>query len=99
LALGAPVREEVIYRVRYRGYREREMRQIEKLRHLENVRLPADLDYGAVTGLRAESRQKLAQVRPATLGQAQRISGVGPADVSLLLVALRARSREQAAEG
>jgi tRNA uridine 5-carboxymethylaminomethyl modification enzyme len=99
LALSAAVREEVIYRVRYKGYRERDLRQIEKLRHLENVRLPADLDYGTVAGLRAESRQKLAQVRPATLAQAQRISGVGPVDVSLLLVALRARSREQGAEG
>ena len=91
LALGAEVREEVIYRVRYRGYRERELRQIEKLRHLENVRVPADLDYATVPGLRAESRQKLAKVRPATLAQAQRISGVGPADVSLLMVAIRAR--------
>ncbi|HTB63648.1 MAG TPA: FAD-dependent oxidoreductase [Opitutales bacterium] len=90
LALAAPVREEVLYRVRYRGYLERESRLIEKMRHLENVRLPADMDYAAVPGLRAESRQKLAQVRPATLAQAQRISGVGPADVSLLLVALRA---------
>jgi tRNA uridine 5-carboxymethylaminomethyl modification enzyme len=94
LTLPAAVREEVVYRVRYRGYREREMRQIEKMRHLENVRLPADLDYGAVAGLRAESRQKLALVRPATLAQAQRISGVGPADVSLLLVALRGRGTE-----
>jgi len=99
LALSVAVREEVIYRVRYKGYRERDMRQIEKLRHLENVRLPADLDYSTVAGLRAESRQKLAQVRPATLAQAQRISGVGPVDVSLLLVALRARNREQGAEG
>ena len=94
LALAGAVREEVVYRVRYRGYRERELRQIEKLRHLEDVRLPADLDYATVPGLRAESRQKLALVRPATLGQAQRISGVGPVDVSLLLVALRGRGTE-----
>jgi tRNA uridine 5-carboxymethylaminomethyl modification enzyme len=92
LALSSPVREEIVYRVRYRGYLERELRQVEKMRHLENVAVPADLDYGAVQGLRAESRQKLARIRPATLAQAQRISGVGPADISLLLVALRARS-------
>lgn len=92
LALPSPVRDEVIYRVRYRGYLERELRQVEKMRHLENVNLPADFDYAAVAGLRAESRQKLQKIRPATLAQAQRISGVGPADVSLLLVALRARS-------
>jgi tRNA uridine 5-carboxymethylaminomethyl modification enzyme len=89
--LPGPVRDEVVFRVGYRGYRERELRQIEKLRHLENIRLPDDLDYSAVHGLRAESRQKLTAIRPATLAQAQRISGVGPADISLLLVALRAR--------
>jgi tRNA uridine 5-carboxymethylaminomethyl modification enzyme len=91
LALPAGVRDEVIYRVRYRGYLDREMRQVEKMRQLENIAVPADFNYDAVQGLRAESRQKLARVRPVTLAQAQRISGVGPADVSLLLVALRAR--------
>ena len=96
-ALPAVVRDEVIYRVRYSGYLKRESRLIEKMRHLENARLPEDWDYGAVRGLRAESRQKLAQVRPATLAQAQRISGVGPADIALLMIALRARgvSREE----
>jgi tRNA uridine 5-carboxymethylaminomethyl modification enzyme len=91
LALAAPVRDEVLYRVRYKGYLDRELRQVEKLRHLENVRVPADLDYTAIHGLRAESRQKLSRVRPATLAQAQRISGVGPVDISLLMVALRSR--------
>ncbi len=89
-SLPATVRDEVIYRVRYRGYLERELRQIEKQRHLENVRVPADLDYATVAGLRAESRQKLQKVRPETLAQAQRISGVGPADISLLMVAIKA---------
>ncbi len=91
LAFAAPVRDEVLYRVRYKGYLDREMRQVEKLRHLENIRLPVDLDYAVVHGLRAEIRQKLSRVRPATLAQAQRISGVGPADISLLMVALRTR--------
>jgi len=95
LSLASPVRDEVLYRVRYKGYLEREMRQVEKLRHLENFRVPADLDYAAVHGLRAESRQKLSRVRPATLAQAQRISGVGPADISLLMVALRSRGEEK----
>ncbi len=67
------------------------MRQVEKMRHLENVSVPPNFDFNTVQGLRAESRQKLLKVRPATLAQAQRISGVGPADISLLLVALRAR--------
>jgi tRNA uridine 5-carboxymethylaminomethyl modification enzyme len=92
LAMPRAVRDEVVYRVRYRGYLDREMKQVEKFRHLENTRLPADLDYAAVRGLRAESRQKLARVRPTTLAQAQRISGVNPSDISLLLVALRTRA-------
>ncbi len=89
LALPAPTREEIIYRVCNRGYLERDLRQVEKFRHLENIRLPADFDYHSIHGLRAESRQKLAAARPATLAHAHRISGVGPADISLLLVALR----------
>ncbi|MGA2052496.1 MAG: FAD-dependent oxidoreductase [Opitutales bacterium] len=89
LALPPPVRDEVVYRVCYRGYLDRDLRQIEKLRHLENIRLPDDFDYNTIHGLRAESRQKLAAARPATLAHAQRISGVGPADISLLLVSLR----------
>jgi len=89
LALPVPVREEVIYRVCYRGYLDRDLRQVEKFRHLENIRLPADFDYHSIHGLRAESRQKLAAARPATLAHAHRISGVGPADISLLIVALR----------
>lgn len=93
----AAVRNEVLYRVRYRGYLERELRQIEKLKDIERVALPADLDYLAISGLRRESAQKLQQLRPATLGQASRISGVNPADVSLLLVLLEARRRARAA--
>ncbi len=87
------VREEVLYRVRYRGYRERELRQVEKLRDVERVALPADLDYLAIPGLRRESAQKLHQFRPVNLGQASRISGVNPADISLLLVLLESRRR------
>lgn len=99
LALSSAVREEVIYRVRYRGYLDREMRQVEKMRHLENIPVPADFNFETVQGLRAESRQKLVKIRPATLAQAQRISGVGPADVSLLLVALRARPEAEKPRG
>jgi tRNA uridine 5-carboxymethylaminomethyl modification enzyme len=87
------VREEVLYRVRYRGYRERELRQVEKLKDIERVALPADLDYLAIPGLRRESAQKLQQFRPVNLGQASRISGVNPADISLLLVLLESRRR------
>jgi tRNA uridine 5-carboxymethylaminomethyl modification enzyme len=82
----AAIREEVLYRVRYRGYLEREARIIERLSGLERVRIPADLDFGQIRGLRRECALKLAQFRPATLGQAGRISGVSPADLSVLLV-------------
>lgn len=82
------IRDEVLYRVIYRGYLERERKQIEKLRHIDHVRIPDDYDYNAVRGLRGESAAKLAELRPSTLGQAARISGVNPADVSILLVHL-----------
>lgn len=86
-----PVREEVLYRVRYQGYLARELRQIEKLSAIENIRIPATIDYGQVRGLRKESSLKLADLRPMTLGQASRISGVNPADISVLMVWIAAR--------
>ncbi|WP_415909172.1 tRNA uridine-5-carboxymethylaminomethyl(34) synthesis enzyme MnmG [Oleiharenicola sp. Vm1] len=92
-AAGAAVREEVLYRVRYRGYLERELRQIEKLKDVDAIALPADLDYLAIPGLRRESAQKLQQLRPVNLGQASRISGVNPADISILMVRLAAAKR------
>jgi tRNA uridine 5-carboxymethylaminomethyl modification enzyme len=87
------VREEVLYRIRYRGYLEREHRQIEKLQDAEKIRLPADMDYLKIPGLRHESAQKLQKLRPLTLGQAGRISGVNPADISILMVRLAAKAR------
>jgi len=87
----AEIRAEVLYRVAYRGYLERELRQIEKLKEIESVRLPDSIDYLAVPGLRRESALKLQQFRPYTLGQASRISGVNPADISILLVLLASR--------
>jgi tRNA uridine 5-carboxymethylaminomethyl modification enzyme len=82
----APVREEVIYRVSYQGYLVREQRQVEKLSQIEKIRIPATFDYPSVRGLRRESALKLAEFRPMTLGQASRISGVNPADISILMV-------------
>jgi len=86
----APVREEVVYRVRYHGYLAREQRQVEKLSHIEKIRIPANFDYLAVRGLRRESALKLAEFKPMTLGQASRISGVNPADISILMVLIGA---------
>ena len=80
------IRDEVLYRIFYRGYLERELRQIEKLQQIEKIRIPETIDYLAVRGLRKESALKLAQSRPYSLGQASRISGVNPADISILMV-------------
>jgi tRNA uridine 5-carboxymethylaminomethyl modification enzyme len=80
----------LVTEVKYAGYIEREHRSVERLERTEKVKIPEDFDYGAVTGLSAESRGKLSEARPLTLGQAGRISGVTPADVQILWVALRA---------
>jgi tRNA uridine 5-carboxymethylaminomethyl modification enzyme len=86
------IRDEVIYRVRYQGYLARERRQIEKLAGIENIKIPLTVDFEQVRGLRKESSLKLKQIRPVTLGQASRISGVNPADISVLMVWLAARN-------
>ena len=80
------VRQEVIYNVVYQGYIEREHRHVQKLSQIEKIRLPADLDYLAVRGLRRECAQKLATVKPFNLGQASRISGINPSDISVLMI-------------
>jgi tRNA uridine 5-carboxymethylaminomethyl modification enzyme len=92
LSLPCPVQDEVLYRVRYRGYLDREMRAIERQIDFEYIKMPVDLDYCQIRGLRIEAQQKLEEIRPTTLAQASRISGVSPADVSVLQVALKARS-------
>jgi tRNA uridine 5-carboxymethylaminomethyl modification enzyme len=86
----AEVRGEVMYRIGYEGYLHREERQIKKMEKVEGLRIPPTLDYLALRGLRRESALKLSQIKPHTLGQAGRISGVNPADVSVLMVAIEA---------
>jgi tRNA uridine 5-carboxymethylaminomethyl modification enzyme len=81
--------EEVAVEAKYAGYIEKQQAEVARFRRLENRRIPADLDYAALGGLRLEAREKLARVRPATVGQATRIAGVNPADVSVLLIHLR----------
>ncbi len=82
------IKDEVIYRVSYQGYLQRDLRQIAKTQETDQIKIPAELDYSAIRGLRAECRQKLQAQKPETLGQAGRISGVNPVDINILLSAL-----------
>ena len=85
--------EDIIFQVnneiKYKGYIERQKRQVEQFKKLENKTIPKDIDYSTIGSLRAEAVQKLNAIRPVSLGQASRISGVSPADVSVLLVYLK----------
>ncbi len=87
-------REQAEISVKYRGYIERQMREVEQQQKMEGRTLPDDLDYTQVTGLRLEARQKLMAQRPRNLGQASRISGVSPADIAVLSVYLTRMERE-----
>ncbi|MBI5766700.1 MAG: tRNA uridine-5-carboxymethylaminomethyl(34) synthesis enzyme MnmG [Verrucomicrobia bacterium] len=87
---GSAVRDEVIYSIAYQGYLTREYRQVEKLAHIEKIKIPPGIDYASIRGLRRESALKLADIRPATLGQASRISGVNPADIGILMIVIEA---------
>ena len=87
-ALDDEVKGQVEITVKYQGYIDRQLRQVEEMRRLESRPLPHDLDYSSLTGLRLEAREKLSRIRPLNLGQASRISGVSPADIAVLMVAL-----------
>ena len=84
--LSADVAEQVEISVKYEGYIQRQQKQVEEFRRVEGHKLPPDLDYSTIQGLRLEAREKLNAVRPLDLGQASRISGVSPADVTALMI-------------
>ncbi|HVC01225.1 MAG TPA: tRNA uridine-5-carboxymethylaminomethyl(34) synthesis enzyme MnmG [Steroidobacteraceae bacterium] len=90
-ALAEQVRTQVEVQAKYSGYLQRQSEEIERRRHQERLRLPADFAYAAVRGLSNEARQRLAEVRPETIGQAARIPGLTPAAIALLLVHLKKR--------
>ena len=87
--LSCDVVEQVDINIKYEGYIKRQMRQVEQFKKLENKKIPQDINYDEIPSLRIEAKQKLNQIRPASIGQASRISGVSPADVSVLLVYLK----------
>lgn len=80
------VKEQVEIHIKYEGYIEKSLQQVEKLKKMENKKIPEDIDYHAISGIATEARGKLAEVRPLSIAQASRISGVNPADISILLV-------------
>lgn len=85
--------------IKYEGYIDKQLKQIESVRKLENKKLAEDMDYSKIDGLRIEARQKLDEIKPLSVGQASRISGVSPADVSVLLVYLEQMRRRRKEEG
>lgn len=89
VSLSNEVKEEILYRTRYKGYLDREKKSVERMKRLDNIAIPENFNYENICGLRTESRQKLNKIRPQTLAQAEQISGVNPADISLLLVHLK----------
>jgi tRNA uridine 5-carboxymethylaminomethyl modification enzyme len=93
LNIDEQVAAEIETRIKYEGYIDRQERQVHKLRQMEDVRLPEDMDYQKVHGLSTEVREKLGRIRPLSLGQASRISGVTPAALMAVQVFLKARGR------
>ena len=92
--LPAEVIEQVNINIKYDGYIKRQQRQVEQFKKLENKKIPEEINYDEIQSLRIEAKQKLNAIRPASIGQASRISGVSPADVSVLLVYLGGKNRE-----
>ena len=90
--------EQVMIELRYEGYIKRQQQQVEQFKRLEKRLIPEDINYDEVPSLRLEAKQKLEQVRPISMGQASRISGVSPADISMLLVYLEQRNRSVKSE-
>jgi tRNA uridine 5-carboxymethylaminomethyl modification enzyme len=86
--LDPEIKEQVEIHIKYEGYIEKSLQQVERLKKMEDKKIPEDIDYDAISGLATEARQKLKKIHPLSLAQASRISGVNPADISILLVYL-----------
>lgn len=93
--ISVPVQEQVEIEAKYEGYINRQKQQIEKFKKMEKLSLPPYFHYDSIPGLRKEAQQKLDRFRPVSLGQASRISGVSPADISILMVYLMSKSKKE----
>lgn len=93
------MKEQVEIQIKYAGYIDKQLQQVERLNKMEKKRIPADINYHEIQGLAKEARHKLSEVRPLSIGQASRIGGVNPADISILLVYLEHYNRVTAARG
>jgi tRNA uridine 5-carboxymethylaminomethyl modification enzyme len=83
--------EQVEIEVKYQGYIDKQLKQVEQMKKLEQKKLPTDFDYTEILGLRLEAQEKLNKIKPLNIGQASRISGVSPADINVLLIWLSQR--------
>jgi NAD/FAD-utilizing enzyme apparently involved in cell division len=98
-ALHWSVVEQVEVQIKYEGYIKKQLLQVEQFKKLEHKLIPQALDYAKIGGLRIEAAEKLQEIKPLSIGQASRISGVSPADISVLLIALEQRRRNSDKEG
>jgi tRNA uridine 5-carboxymethylaminomethyl modification enzyme len=88
LVLDQETKEQVEIQVKYTGYIEKQLQLVERLKKMENKKIPSDIEYEKIHGIATEAKQKLSSIRPISIGQASRIPGVTPADISILLVYL-----------
>jgi tRNA uridine 5-carboxymethylaminomethyl modification enzyme len=93
--LSLQVAEQVEIQVKYEGYISRQLEQIEHFKKLENKKIPSEVNFNNIKGLRLEARQKMSSIMPDSVGQASRISGVSPADISVLLVYIEQFNRQK----
>ena len=87
------IKEEVEINIKYEGYIKKEEKEAERMTSFENIKIPEDLDYQNINNLALEAREKLEKIRPTSLGQAMRISGVNPADIAILNIYLKKEAK------
>ena len=91
--IGADIATRIEVRIKYAGYIEKQNSQVAAFKRMEKKSLPIDIDYNEIDGLRLEAKEKLSQIKPASIGQASRIIGVSPANINVLLICLEKRRR------